>query len=151
MPRPQPWQTLFAHWLPARQPLAEAVAFAAMQRETAMLNADRQCSEDRHHADLLRWLAGRADDICGAVASPTGDLFGATACVPDWRVLPEPLDRLAAFVADGANQPARRREANSVVELYQRRESERAARLALAPPLIRLIGMLMLVPAKAAA
>jgi len=57
-----------------------------------------------------------------------------------------PLDRLAVFAADDSNTPARRREANSIVELYQRRITEQAARAVLSPPVLRPIGMLMLVP-----
>ena len=74
------------------------------------------------------------------------DLFGAPPDGPNWRSLSAPLDRLAAFTADATNATARRREANSVIELFQRRDAERAARAALLPPNLHLVGMLMLVP-----
>jgi hypothetical protein len=65
---------------------------------------------------------------------------------PDWQLLAEPLDRLAAFAADGANPSGRRREADSVVSLFQRRACERKARAPLSPPMLLLAGILMLVP-----
>ena len=83
---------------------------------------------------------------CGKFVPGTGDLFGEAPKDPDWQLLSEPLSRLVAFVADADNPPARRREANSIVELYQRRTAECAARATLSPPSLRLIGMLMLVP-----
>jgi hypothetical protein len=60
--------------------------------------------------------------------------------------LSEPLDRLAAFAADADYPPARRREANSAVALFQRRREERDTRTALSQPLLRPVGMLLLVP-----
>ena len=140
------WRTLFAHWVPNRQRSAESVANAAMQRDVARVMADHQERTRREVDDLRVWLAKRANDICGAFVPQTGDLFGAVTGGPNWQSLSAPLDRLAAFSADANNSPARRREANSAVELFQRRSTEHAARAALSPPVVRLIGMLMLVP-----
>jgi len=143
----EPWRSLFAHWLPARQPEAEALALAITERHAVMLAVARRRSVDRAIADLRRWLRGRADDICGRAMTPTGDLFGAAASGPEWRSLSAPLDRLAAFAADSTNAAGRRREASSAVELFQRRDAECTARLEWSAPILRPIGMLMLLPA----
>ncbi len=141
------WQNLFACWVPSRQLKAEAVADAVMLRETAQVTADHQQKGQREASDLQDWLGRRATDVCGAFEPQTGDLFGAAAARgPAWHLLPSPLDRLAVFAADDSNTPARRREANSIVEIYQRRITEQAARARLSPPVLRQIGMLMLVP-----
>jgi len=145
----QPWHQLFANWVPKRQIVAEAVAAAAMRRDTEQFSIDHRHRADREAVDLARWLCGRADHICGAFVPRTGDLFGAGSPGADWQMLSEPIDRLAAFAADGGNPPARRREANSAVELFQRRCTECEGRTTLSPPFLRLIGMLMLVPVDA--
>jgi hypothetical protein len=141
------WQRWFAHWLPDRQREAEAIARAAMHRDAAAVIQDHRRGIDREAHGLENWIRLRADDICGAFAPQTGDLFGADWDGAVWRSLPAPIDRLAAFTADPDNPPARRREANSVVELFQRRTADRAARTTLSSPVLQLIGMLMLVPA----
>ena len=117
-----------------------------MQRDAAKVMGDHQERAEREAIDLREWLRRRADDICGAFVPQTGDLFGAAAAGPAWRLLPTPLDRLAAFIADADNPPARRREASSAVELFQRRMAEQAARTAVSSPVLHLTGKLMLVP-----
>ena len=138
------WQTLFAHWVPNRQPEAASVASAAMQRDAARFTADHQRKAEREAGDLQDWLRRRADDICGAFVPQTGDLFGATKVGPDWRLLSAPLERLAAFTA-------RRRQFTGTTsrgEQCHRAVPAAAAwnGAALSPPVLSLIGMLMLVP-----
>ena len=142
------WQTLFASWVPNRQRQAASVASATMQNDIAGITAHHQRRTEREASGLQDWLRRRADDICGAFVPQTDDLFGASKVGPAWRLLSAPLERLAAFTADADNPPARRREANSAVELFQRRA---AARAALSPPVLSLIGMLMLVPSAVSA
>jgi hypothetical protein len=74
------------------------------------------------------------------------DLFGAAPDRPAWQMAEAPLDRLAAYAVDGGNPAPRRREANSAVELYRRRATERDLRTELLPAVLRPVGMLMLVP-----
>ena len=140
------WRGLFAAWAVRCRADAEAVATAAMQRMAVEIAAARRGATDREAAELERWLRLRADAICGAFVLRTADLFGAVPAGPDWQLLGEPLDRLAAFAADGRNLSARRREADSVVSLFQRRVREREGRAALSPPMLLPAGMLMLVP-----
>ncbi|HTB46083.1 MAG TPA: helicase-related protein [Acetobacteraceae bacterium] len=140
------WQRLFASWLPKRQPQAEKFAAVIMDRVAADFVRTQRDRADQEVVDLQRWLRIRADDICGAHMPRTADLFGLAPTLPDWKSLPAPLDRLAAFAADADNPPARRREATSAVALFQRRAMERERRTALLPPRLRPIGMLLLVP-----
>jgi hypothetical protein len=140
------WRGLFAAWAVRCQTDAEAVAMAAMQRMAMEFAATRRSATDREAVELKRWLRLRTADICGAPVPHTVDLFGAVPTGPDWQILAEPLDRLAAFAADGANPSARRREADSVVSLFRRRAKEQVARAELSPPMLIPAGMLMLVP-----
>jgi superfamily II DNA or RNA helicase len=146
LPAADVWQDLFSHWVAKRRRHAEAVASAVMEREAMRVVMDHQRRIEREASDLHEWLCGRADDICGAFVPRTGDLFGAVANGARWQLLSAPLDRLTAFAADDDNVAARRREAARVVELYQRRSMENAARATLSPPVLHSIGMLMLVP-----
>jgi superfamily II DNA or RNA helicase len=142
------WRDLFVHWVPRRQAEAEAVAAGVAQREAGQIvdnHRQRAESEARHLED---WLRRRTDDFCGRSVPQIGDLFGAVADGPAWQLRSDPLERLAAFAVDADNPPARRREADSVVAVFQRRGADRAARTALSPPLMHLIGMLMLVPSR---
>ena len=144
------WRELFASWAVPRRVEAEAVATAAMHRVASRFTAAHQQRGARDHGDLRSWLRTRADGISGAYVPRTGDLFGDTATGRDWQWLADPVDRLTRFAADADNPPARRREANSTVELFLRRDKDAVARTALQPPDLRCIGMLMRVPLSAA-
>jgi hypothetical protein len=140
------WQRLFASWVPKRQPQGKKIAAAVMDRVAAEFARTQRDRAEREVADLQRWLRLRAADICGVYMPRTADLFGHAPIVPTWKSSPAPLDRLAAFAVDADNPPARRREANSAVALFQRRAEERASRTVLSAPRLRPIGMLLLVP-----
>ncbi|HEY3849028.1 MAG TPA: helicase-related protein, partial [Acetobacteraceae bacterium] len=140
------WQRLFASWVPERRPRAEKAAAAVADRVAAEFAETQRHRTEREVADLQRWLRLRADDICGEHVPDTADLFGLAPALPGWKSLLEPLDRLAAFAADADYPPARRREANSAVAFFQRRGEERESRSALSQPLLRPVGMLLLVP-----
>jgi hypothetical protein len=140
------WRDLFAAWAVRCQADAETVATAAFQRMAVAFAAMRRGATDSEASELERWLRLRADSICGAFVPRTADLFGAVPTGPDWQLLAAPLDRLAAYVADGGNPSGRRREADSVVSLFQRRASEREGRGPVSPPILIPAGMLMLVP-----
>ncbi|HVC60599.1 MAG TPA: helicase-related protein [Acetobacteraceae bacterium] len=140
------WQQLFASWVPGRRPLAEQLVAASMDRMAADFAVTLRHRAGLEVAGLQRWLRLRADDICGVHVPHTADLFGTAPVLPGWKSLSAPLDRLAAFAADADNPPARRREANSAVALFQRRGDERQSRAVLSPPRLRPIGMLLLVP-----
>jgi ERCC4-related helicase len=140
------WLRSFASWVPKRMPQAEKIATTAMHRVAADFAAS-QCGRVEHDAaDLQLWLRLRADDVCGTHVREVPDLFGFSPALPGWKSLPTSLERLAAFVADADNPPARRREASSVVALFQRRRSEGQARAVFLEPRLRPIGMLLLLP-----
>jgi hypothetical protein len=140
------WQSHFATWVPRRRLQAEQLATQAMQRAAAAFTETQHRRMDRESAELHGWIGLRADDICGAPVLRTADLFGHAPDVPAWNSMPAPLDRLAAYAADAANPPVRRREANTVAALFQRRGEARERRATLLPPRLWPIGMLMLVP-----
>jgi ERCC4-related helicase len=138
-----PWR-LFEAWAPLRQPEADAATLETMDELAATFAAHHTDKHRAERAELDLWLARRADMICGARRTETGDLFGAPPKGPVWRRAPEPLTRLAGFATDPGNAPAERREADSVVSLYLRRDNENAS---LSEPVLHLTGLLMLVPA----
>jgi superfamily II DNA or RNA helicase len=140
------WQRFYAGWPSERRVEAASVATAAMQRLTAEFTSAQSAIEEREIANLRRWLYGRANDICGTRIPQTEDLFGAPSTGHRWLILDDPFERLAAFAVDPDNAPARRREANSAIELFNRRSKESAERLAFAMPVLRPLGLLMLVP-----
>jgi hypothetical protein len=145
------WQRLFASWVPRRRPLAEKLAATVMDRVAAEFTRTQRHRAEREAAELQLWLRLRADDVCGVHTPRTADLFGFAPILPGWKTLSAPLDRLAAFAADANNPPARRREANSAVALFQRRAEQRESRTALSAPRLRPVGMLLLVPDGSAA
>ena len=140
------WPRWFAGWLPRRQRQAEEIATVAMQRMGGEFIDTQRARHEGNRTELEHWLTLRANDICGEPVGWTADLFGASPDLPTWRTLAAPLDRLAAFVADADNAPAKRREANSALALFRRRWDETAVDLAPARPALRPIGMLLLVP-----
>jgi superfamily II DNA or RNA helicase len=140
------WQDHFAAWVPMRSPHAERLAHNIMQRIADHVVQARRAAADRDTQNLERWLKLRADDICGVWQSRTADLFGAAPDGPVWKLLSQPLDRLAAYAAGADNPPPKRREANSAVSVFRDRIKEQTHRLALSVPRLRTIGMLMLMP-----
>ena len=140
------WCALYADWVPQRHSEADVVAATAMQRQAADFVAAQRGSTDHECKDLERWLRGRANDICGPKVAQSDDLFDRIPAGRRWQTLSAPIDRLAAFALDAENSPAGRRQANSVVELFRRRGKERAERNTLSSPVLRPIGLLMLVP-----
>jgi hypothetical protein len=140
------WQRLFAGWVPAHSTDVAAIANTAMHRVATSFWCEHKPLIDREDADLQDWLQSRCKDICGTYVPRTGDLFGTDPPGPNWQVLAAPLDRLAGFAADANNLPNRRRDAGSVVELFQQRGKEHTARSAMQPPALRPLGLLMLVP-----
>jgi hypothetical protein len=140
------WRDSFAEWVAHSHADAEAVATKAMHRIVTEFTSARQGATDREAVEMGRWLKLRADGICGAFVPRTPDLFGDMPRGVDWQLLSAPTDRLSAFAADGGNPPGRRREADSVVALFQRRTKERETRAAMSPPVLIPVSMLMLVP-----
>ena len=140
------WDDMFAHWVPERLHEAEAAATLAMHREADRLATAARCIYQREAEQLQAWLQCRADELCGPFVPRTADLFSNALLGPDWPQRTAPLDRLTGFAAEPDTPPARRREAGSVVALYRRRSEDLTARASLAPPVLSMLGTLMLVP-----
>jgi hypothetical protein len=140
------WRNHFTSWVPKRRHQAETLATAAMRRIASHVAQTRRAAAERAKSDLEQWLKLRADGICGAWHPRTSDLFGQEPDAPAWKLLPAPLDRLAAYAAGADNPPASRREANSAVSMFRSRIEDQTRHLAPGPPRLRTIGMLMLVP-----
>lgn len=140
------WRDTFAPWVSERLPEAQAAAVAAMRREAERLAAAGRRIYERDAEQAQAWLRCRADELCGLFSPRAADLFDDTQSGVEWQRRAEPFDRLTALVADADSSPSLRREAGSVVALYQRRGDEHAARGCLLPPVLIPLGMLMLVP-----
>jgi hypothetical protein len=136
--------------VPQRQSEVLSVAKAAMRRETARVTGELGKSAEREASGLKDWLRRRADEVCGAYEPAVGDLFGAVPRGPDWRFVSAPLERLAMYAGDEGNGLERRRQADTIVEVFQRRCAELAAYTDLSEPVLHPTGMLMLAPASAA-
>ena len=137
-----PWNQ-FATWAPRRLPEAGAAAHEASHALAAAFGTQHDTNLQAGRTQLERWLAARAESLCGPGRAAATDLFGAPPEGPIWRYAAHPLDRLAAFAADPGNQPTVRREADNAVAIYQRRLRETPRLL---PPALHRTGLLMLVP-----
>jgi hypothetical protein len=134
---------MFRHWATARLPEAEAAAAKTVHALAVAFAAQHAEAVDLDRANLDRWLARRADAICGPRQSATADLFGASRPNPVWRHAADPIDRLSAFATDTANAAADRRGADGIVSIYRRRLRHIPT---LSPPMLHRIGLLMLIP-----
>ena len=146
LPGDAAWQRWFADWVPARQAEAEALAIATMQSRAGEIARTLRDAGQRQKVELATWLGARANEICGAALPQSVDLFGAPSAAALWRMPIAPHDRLAAFAVDGSNPPARRREADAVLEAHRNAMRQGEAGDLLGPPELRPLGMLMLVP-----
>ena len=133
----------FKHWAPSRLPEAEAAATETVRAFSAAFAAQHAASVDTDRANLDRWLARRADAICGPRQPAVTDLFGTPPKGSAWRYVADPLDRLTGFATDAAQHEADRRGADGVVSLYRRRLRTTPT---LSPPMLHRIGLLMLIP-----
>jgi hypothetical protein len=147
---PAVWNRLFAHWVPQRRSEVLSAAETAMRREADRVTSELGQRAEHEATSLGNWLRQLADNICGVYEPAVGDLFGAAPRGPGWRSASAPLERLAMFAADSDNALERRRQADAVVELFQRRCADLAAYTDLSEPLLHPTGMLMLVPASPA-
>lgn len=141
------WDQQFKSWAQvAQQQAAEAVQLEFRQIAQPLLEAhQKQLAEELE--DLDAWLRARADSICGPVRRAQADLFsGDTSAAPRWQMLQAPLERLAAFEADGSNLPSARREADGVIRLHQQRKKALTQRSEAKIQAPVLLGLLMLVP-----
>ena len=149
-PPPDIWRRMFQSWAEPRLAHAASRAGLELTRIADAFTGRLREACERDDDGLLRWLRSRATAICGAAKPNIADLFGESATAGDWRSLSDPLQRLAGFATDAAEPAVKRREANAAIEICQRAYKNRDLRLKLSVPILRPIGMLMLVPAPSA-
>jgi hypothetical protein len=143
---PMLWRRRFAGWAETRLPEAEASVRALAARLAAAFRAEAADRAARETADLAIWLRQRADALCGRAEPRTADLFGSAPPVPDWRATAEPEQRLGLYAADPATTPEGRRNANGLLGVLHDRRTRSQSRQAPSDPVLRPIGVLMLVP-----
>ncbi len=96
-------------------------------------------------------MSRRAEDICGgqSITATQQELFSTDTkanVLPVWQSIRNGRERLAAFVSDGTRPSYRRSEAEGVLRLFEQRSAALNAGLALNPPEVLPLGLLMLVP-----
>jgi superfamily II DNA or RNA helicase len=134
------WSRLFAEWAPDAMALAalhavefaEQIGFAA----AAAYRKRVDCGAVAAH----RWLVRRANELCGSPDPSIGDLFAPARPEDDWRYCQVPEQRLARFAVDPSVAAADRRQAAEAL-------AQLAAKSPAFPrPMVRTLGLLMLVP-----
>jgi len=141
------WEAHFADWGMARQEVAREAAqehFSELAEEFRDQYLRERTAERQR---VEQWLVGRTGELCGPVQPEQVDLFQEeTETLRRWMVLEEPTERLAAFANDGRNPPARRREGEGVLSLYNARVADLERRMSLEVTEPIPLGLLMLVP-----
>jgi len=143
------WENRFTTWDDQNIERANQLAadhFAAQAQGFLKTHAANVATERR---DLEQWLFDRTETLCGRPETPRVSLFedeGVVEELPRWRTDGEPSERLAAFATDSDNTPARRREAQGILALHEKRakDLERRAETSVLEPTI--LGLLMLIP-----
>jgi ERCC4-related helicase len=147
VPTANVWERHFAAWADGREAAAAELAARAFEPFATELMDTHRAEIQYERADLERWLAVRASELCEAPVADQATLFEPAAPeLPRWRVATDPRQRLAGYHADPTVPPARRREAEGVLTLYRHRLAalDRRAELRVPPP--ALLGLLMVIP-----
>ncbi len=143
------WEAHFRDWASVSNVAAHATATQAFKLLVDDYVKEHAPNIATERMALGEWFRAREREICGARDAQVG-LFQdkAITAAPAWRSLPDG-ERLAAFALDAANSPKARSEAQTVISLERRRDTELAQREKLEPPTISPLGMLLLVPSVA--
>jgi len=152
------WKRHFANTFEKLEGNAQQQAERAFQKVADAFYRQRQAELESEQQRQRYWLKQRADEIAVLEKSQTETptLFEDNAAPASAPPRPErwsktvPQERLAAFALDRTQSPAKRGEAEGVMQLYKKRMAELTARLALEKPAILPLGLLMLVPEKLA-
>jgi len=145
------WERHFAAWGMRR---IEDARRALTEEFTPLADAfskSHQQAIDLERRAIDQWLRDRCDDLCGPLAPMVQrEIFaGGKTTAPAWKTLTNPTERVASLASDASVGSRVRAEANTVIDLYQKRVKalEARARLEVAP--VDVIGLLMLVPGEA--
>ena len=122
-----------------------AIAKGFVERHRGALEAEQSRNRE--------WIQQRVNEITGdRVGVPVQPgLFDQPRSAtespkPNWTSSPDPVERLAGFAGDRARPPALRSEADGALRIYRQRIEALDGRLALSPPEIVPLGLLMLAP-----
>jgi hypothetical protein len=137
------WLDRFAAWAPAAIKAADRRRAAVADEIASGFFVSYEQKLRRDTATLDTWLARRTNELCGVPVSPVDDLFNPAPEMEGWRSGGRPVERLAAFADDDSLPILQRREA---AEILGRLRSIAAERSPLSKPVVRTLGMLMLVP-----
>ena len=146
------WKTRYAAWGDAARDRARAAVSAHFEIASGEFTARRRELLESEQQELAAWQRQRAIEITsqGEQRSSQVELFQEGAAPPQpppvWRTLVDPVERLAGFETDRTQSTKLRNEARVVLELYEHRRKELAARLALVLPVVLPLGILMLIP-----
>ncbi len=154
------WEKTFASWGEGREEGCRAVAASAFEPIAGELMRSLRDELARERAELERWLASRAEELCGERAQQLGfdrqlglgfQLDGSQldlqrADLPRWQTSGDPVERLGSFKADAAQPPARRQEADNVLQLYRTRVERLDRRSHLEVKAPATVGLLLVVP-----
>ena len=145
------WEAHFAPWAGNTSELAKESAITGLAPLATSFVKERRQALQEERAELHRWLVQRSREITGQ-AGPAprqrelfrqGDLEETAA---SWNQLQDPVERLAAFAADGSQPSVRRSEADGVLRLHSQRLQDLEDRLTLGDPEVVPLGLLMIVP-----
>ena len=140
------WQKHFEAWANTKNPQAEQAALELFSQICEEFRAEFLGELQEAETSLQEWLLQRTLELMGAPSRQVG-LFGEEGgAMPRWKVLVNPVERLEAFGEDAAQPPKMRSEARVVLGLHRQRRQELERRRNLAPPELRPLGLLMLVP-----
>jgi len=146
------WKQRFAKWGDAARDRASAAATAHFAAASAEFSNRRRELLESEQRELAAWLRQRAIEITSQAEQRSGqaELFHEGTAPPQpppvWRTLIDPVERLAGFETDRAQPTKLRNEARVVLELFEHRRKDLAARLALVQPVVLPLGILMLIP-----
>ncbi|MBI3846553.1 MAG: DEAD/DEAH box helicase family protein [Planctomycetes bacterium] len=144
------WDRHFSRWGEARKLDAKTAASRAFDPLAQAFVELHRGDVARERGDLDDWLLLRAGELCGPIALVTGELFAGASAQPSWKTLENPKSRLAAFATDRSSPVARRREAEGVLSLHDKRSKDLERRGAIDRVDVAPIGLLLLVPSKGA-
>jgi hypothetical protein len=135
------WQAQFAAWAPRAIEAANENATATADAIGAAVETARNAGLDRDRATLDAWLVQRTNELCGPPVPRLADLFDGPGATDDWRSAAPPAQRLSGFAADGSVPARQRREAAELLRTIPAKPPP------LSKPAVRMLGLLMLVPA----
>lgn len=155
------WEKQFARWSEGREELCRLCAAKAFEGIANEFTAELAKELGGEHKALDEWLQSRAEELCGERArqlsfdrqlsfaealGPEQQLDLKRADLPVWQTSSDPRERLGSFKADATQLPARRQEADGVLQLYVKRMERLERRRHTEQMPVATLGLLLVVP-----